>query len=123
MLDSLDWPVTLILGVVAHVRTWSASATKAAQHIGHDDDIDAFRLIDDGRRRRTVEGYEKIWHNLAHGTRKAQNIGESPGTSKTLMKNVKMEKQNDFKRPKLASQAYDEGSIPFTRSKQINKLA
>src|SRR5271154_3871218 len=29
---------------------------------------------------------------------------------------------DDFKHPKSASQAYDEGSIPFTRSNRINNL-
>jgi hypothetical protein len=46
------------------------------------------------------------------------NTGESPGTSKTLARNDVPEKLNDIKGPKTASQAYDEGSIPFTRSNQ-----
>jgi len=44
------------------------------------------------------------------------NIGESARTSKTLTNRDVSEKKNDFKGLKSASQAYDEGSIPFTRS-------
>jgi hypothetical protein len=33
-----------------------------------------------------------------------------------------LENVNDNKRAKLASQAYDEGSIPFTRSSKISDL-
>jgi hypothetical protein len=43
---------------------------------------------------------------------------ESSGTSKTLMNLVYSENLNDVKAAKMAFQAYDEGSIPFTRSKQ-----
>jgi hypothetical protein len=48
------------------------------------------------------------------------NSGEpqaSSGTSKTLMNLVFSETLNDIKAAKMASQALDEGSIPFTRSK------
>jgi hypothetical protein len=49
------------------------------------------------------------------------NRAESPGTLKTLIKNDYFENTNDINAPKTASQAYDEGSIPFTRSKPSQK--
>jgi len=53
---------------------------------------------------------------LAHSLRTLANTGESLGTSKTLTNTDLSKKLNDIKGPKTASQAYDEGSIPFTRS-------
>jgi hypothetical protein len=68
-----------------------------------------------------VEAYDGFWHDLAHGTRISGNFGESPRTPKTLIKKGDSEKTNDIKGPKSASQAYDEGSIPFTRSSFIDR--
>jgi hypothetical protein len=56
------------------------------------------------------------WHNLAHSLGIPANSQESPGTSKTLTNLNYLGNINDINGPKLASQAYDEGSIPFTRS-------
>jgi hypothetical protein len=60
------------------------------------------------------------WHNLAHSLAIPANIQESAETSKTLMNLKYFENLNDIKGAKMASQAHDEGSIPFTRSKQIS---
>jgi hypothetical protein len=57
------------------------------------------------------------WHNLAHSLGIPANTQESSGTSKTLMNLIHSESLNDVKAAKMASQALDEGSIPFTRSK------
>jgi hypothetical protein len=57
-----------------------------------------------------------LWHNLAHWHRTAGKIGEPNGTHKQLKHKVYSEKMNDINGPKSASQAYDEGSILFTRS-------
>jgi hypothetical protein len=63
-----------------------------------------------------------LWHDLAHGTRKSWNIGESPETSKTLTRTADSEKANDSKGPTTASQAIDGGSMPLTCSTQFNCL-
>lgn len=63
------------------------------------------------------KAYDGFWHDLAHGTRISGNFGESPRTDKTLIINTNFENQNGVKGLRLASQAYDEGSISFTRSK------
>ena|SRR6266568_1930282 len=47
---------------------------------------------------------------------KPGNLRESARSMKTLKTIAFMEKRNDIKERKTASQAYDEGSIPFTRS-------
>jgi len=52
---------------------------------------------------------------LAHSLGISANIQESTGMSKTLIKTDFSEEPNGIKRLKTASQAYDEGSIPFTR--------
>jgi protein SCO1/2 len=53
---------------------------------------------------------------LAHSLGIPGNILESSGTPKTLKNLYKSETFNDIKALGMASQAYDEGSIPFTRS-------
>ena len=65
---------------------------------------------------------EEFWHDLAHGTRISGKIGESWRTSKTLIQKDESKNVNDVKGPKSASQAYDEGSIPFTRSNLFKDL-
>jgi hypothetical protein len=59
---------------------------------------------------------------LAHSLGIPGNILESSGTPKTLKNLHKSETFNDIKALGMASQAYDEGSIPFTRSMNINKI-
>jgi len=58
----------------------------------------------------------KAWHNLAHGTRISTFNRENQRTAKTLIRKGYLEMLNLIKRVKSISQAYDEGSIPFTRS-------
>ncbi len=60
------------------------------------------------------------WHNLAHALGIPRNILEAPITPKILKKLRKDQNIDDIKGLRMASQAYDEGSIPFTRSKKIN---
>jgi hypothetical protein len=62
----------------------------------------------------TDEG--QAWHNLAHSIGISGNIPESPRTPKILKQQQKYENFTDIKALRMASQAYDEGSIPFTRS-------
>ena len=47
---------------------------------------------------------------------------ESEGMTKILIQNEFFGNSNLSNDLKLASQAYDEGSIPFTRSNEINDL-
>jgi hypothetical protein len=58
----------------------------------------------------------EIWHNLAHSSRISGNFGDAPGTFKHLKTRGDLANVNVIKSFGLASQAYDEGSIPFTRS-------
>src|SRR5260370_41697198 len=51
---------------------------------------------------------------------KPGNLRESARSMKTLKTIAFMEKRNDIKERKTASQAYDEGSIPFTRDLRSN---
>jgi hypothetical protein len=71
--------------------------------------------------RRDREAWQSVsasesWHDLAHLPRISANLDEWPGTSKKLKQKEILETACDFNALKLASQAYDEGSIPFTRS-------
>jgi hypothetical protein len=58
----------------------------------------------------------RFWHNLAHLLRIPANFPEHPRNSKILNFKAFRENAQNPKTPKTASQAYDEGSIPFTRS-------
>jgi hypothetical protein len=49
------------------------------------------------------------------------NCPEPPGNSKILKSFWFSENGRDIKGRKIASQAYDEGSIPFTRSNVFNR--
>src|SRR6516225_3036008 len=53
---------------------------------------------------------------FVHETRKTGNGHEVLRNPKTLKSTDEHKISNDFKWIKIASQAYDEGSIPFTRS-------
>jgi len=57
--------------------------------------------------------------NYVQTTGNAGNFPESPGTSKILTSFWFPENANDIKGRNVASQAYDEGSIPFTRSSEF----
>jgi hypothetical protein len=59
---------------------------------------------------------DPAWHALAPSFGIPGNIWESPRTHKTLKNVCKCKSANDMKALGTASQAYDEGSIPFTRS-------
>ncbi len=57
------------------------------------------------------------WANLGHGSRKSGNPHEPPRTSKTLKLKSLLPNPLECLLSDLASQASDEGSIPFTRSR------
>jgi hypothetical protein len=56
---------------------------------------------------------------LAHALGIPRNILEAPTTPKILKKLRKDQNIDDINGLRMASQAYDEGSIPFTRSINI----
>jgi hypothetical protein len=66
---------------------------------------------------KAAQAYDGPWHDLAHSSRISANNRETVRMGKTLMIKGLWKSLNNSRGLKMASQAYDEGSIPFTRSK------
>jgi hypothetical protein len=68
------------------------------------------------RRDEVGGGVVSFWTKLDHGPRKLAQLGESPRMSKLLGRKGIRKRSRKLNTLKSDSQAYDEGSIPFTRS-------
>ena len=71
---------------------------------------------------KAAQAYDGPWHDLAHSSRISANNRETVRTAKTLMIKGFLKILNNFRSLKMASQAYDEGSIPFTRSSFLKEI-
>ena len=69
-----------------------------------------------------VAVFSMIWHKMAQYVRNFMQLDAALGNSIMLILQDNMDGPMKLLRQKSASQAYDEGSIPFTRSKPFPSL-